>query len=278
MNRKLILCLSGILLCQCLLLSTHKSDDRINLHALEQHITNLMEKNQIPGLAVGIVRGDEIILQKGFGYKNVKNKEPFDSTTLFGIGSNTKTFTSALLGILVDKGKIKWNDKIITHFPEFKVDDEYYTHHLTIEDLLSHRSGISGEETDKFWMDFTKNREEIIKALSHVKPKYDIRSLYDYNNVAYIVLGKLIEKITNKTWEENLREEILIPLGLSSSFAKKSKFTPKDNVITPYHPTKSGNQPHQFYDLSAIISNLYGQSRLFPVIYPASKDERKTTA
>ncbi len=145
MNRKLILCLSGILFCQCLLLSTHKSNDRINLHVLEQHITNLIEKNQIPGLAVGIVRRDEIILQKGFGYKNVKNKEPFNSTTLFGIGSNTKTFTSALLGILVDKGKIKWNDKIITHFKTYK--------HLS----LNLDPYLKIEETSKNCFSFTLN-------------------------------------------------------------------------------------------------------------------------
>ena len=139
---------------------------------IDKFIENAIKDWNIPGMAIAVVKDDKVVLMKGYGVKNINSKEPIDEHTIFGIGSTTKTFTAGLMGILVHEGKLSWDDKVIDHLPEFRLSDPYLTHHITIRDLLSHRTGI--ESNDKLWLGSNYNRDEIVRRIRFIEPSSEL--------------------------------------------------------------------------------------------------------
>jgi CubicO group peptidase (beta-lactamase class C family) len=192
----------------------------------------------VPGIAVAIVKDDKIIHAKGYGVRSLRTRQKVDENTLFGIASNSKAFTSAALGMLIDEGKLKWDDKVTDYIPEFKLYDPYVTSEFTIRDLLTHRSGMGLGAGDLMMFpdssDFTK--KDIIHNLRYLKPVSSFRTKYDYDNNLYIVAGEVVARVSGMTWEDFIEKRIMQPLGMNASAASINRLKDRSNVIDAHAP------------------------------------------
>src|SRR6476646_9341641 len=158
--------------------------------ALDSYIAAAMRTFEVPGLAVTVVKDGEVVLTKGYGVRRAGEPAPVDAHTLFGIASNTKAFTAAALGILVDEGKIAWDNPVTKHLPWFQMYDPYVTREMTVRDLLCHRSGLGlGAGDLLFWPPTTFSREEIVQRLRFIKPAHGFRSKFAYSNLMFVTAG-----------------------------------------------------------------------------------------
>src|SRR6266849_2278279 len=202
---------------------------------LDSYIAAAMRTFEVPGLAVAVVKNGEVVLTRGYGVRRVGEPAPVDAHTLFGIASNTKAFTAAALGILVDEGKIAWDDPVTKHLPWFQMYDPYVTREMTIRDLLTHRSGLGLGAGDLLWWPPTDySREEIIRRFSYVKPASSFRSRYAYDNVLYMIAGQVVAAVTGKIWDEVIRERIFNPLGMTTSNTTIAGLLSSSDAATPH--------------------------------------------
>ncbi len=179
---------------------------------LDAYVARVLKTFDVPGLSVAIVKDGKVVVAKGYGVRKLGEPAPVDENTLFGIGSNTKAFTSAALASLVDEGKISWDDPVCQRLPGFQMYDPYVSHEMTIRDLLTHRSGMGlGEGDLLFWPHTTFTRDDIIYRLRFMKPASSFRSRFAYDNLMYIAAGQIIPAVTGKSWEDTIRERILVP-------------------------------------------------------------------
>src|SRR5712691_11655554 len=201
---------------------------------LDSFVAKALKTFEVPGLSVAIVKDGKTVLAKGYGVRKLGNPTPVDENTLFGIGSNTKAFTTAALASLVDEGKLSWDDRVYERLPGFQMYDPYVSHEMTIRDLLTHRSGMGlGEGDLLFWPHTTFTRDEIIYRLRFMKPASSFRSHYAYDNLLYIAAGQIIPAVTGKSWDDYIRERIFKPLGMNTSNLSTSAFKPGDDFAWP---------------------------------------------
>ncbi len=207
-----------------------------------QQIDSLTEKVlktfDVPGIAVAVVKDGKVIHAKGYGVQSLKTMKKVDENTLFGVASNSKAFTSAALGMLVDEGKLKWDDRVTDYIPEFKLYNPYVTEEFNIKDLLTHRSGLGLGAGDLMMFpdgsDFTK--KDIIHNLRYLKQVSSFRSKYDYDNNLYIVAGEIVAKISGMSWEDFIEKRIMQPLQMTASAASVSRLINRNNAISPHAP------------------------------------------
>jgi CubicO group peptidase (beta-lactamase class C family) len=197
-----------------------------------------MKAFDVPGIAVAIVKDGKVIHSKGYGVRSLNTTQKVDENTLFGIASNSKAFTSAALGILIDEGKLKWDDKVRDYIPEFKLYNPYVTEEFTIRDLLTHRSGMGLGAGDLMFFpdssDFTL--KDILYNLRFLKPVSGFRTKYDYDNNLYIVAGEVVARVSGKSWDDFVQERILNPLGMNHSACSYDLLRDKSNVIDGHAP------------------------------------------
>ena len=202
---------------------------------LDAYVAASMKTFDVPGMAVAIVKDGKIVVTKGYGVRKLGDPTPVDEFTLFGIGSNTKAFTTAALAILVDEGKLSWDDPVYQRLPGFVMYDPYVSHEMTIRDLLTHRSGMGlGEGDLLFWPHTTYSREEIIYKLRFMKPASSFRSRYAYDNLLYMTAGQIIPAVTGVSWDDYVRQRIFAPLGMNHSNITNANIKPGDNVAFPH--------------------------------------------
>jgi CubicO group peptidase (beta-lactamase class C family) len=201
----------------------------------------------IPGMAVALVKEGKVLLSKGYGVREMGKPAPVDEKTLFAIASNSKAFTTAMLAMLVDEKKLDWNDKVSRHLPEFQMPDAYVTSEITIRDLVSHRSGLGTFSGDLLWYQTTYGEDEILRRVRFLKPRNGFRAAYGYQNLMFIAAGRVLERITGKSWARNVQERILDPLGMTHTRTSVTQFKPGDNVATP-HNTLDGKLRVVSYD------------------------------
>ena len=196
-------------------------------------VDRTMRAFDVPGIAVAIIKDGKVIHSKGYGVRSLNTKEKVDENTLFGIASNSKAFTAAALGILIDEGKLKWDDKVRDYIPEFKLYNPYVTEEFTIRDLLTHRSGMGLGAGDLMFFpdssDFTL--KDILYNLRFLKPVSGFRTKYDYDNNLYIVAGEVVARVSGKSWDDFVEERILGPLGMTHSACSFDRLKDKTNVI-----------------------------------------------
>ncbi|MBL0012267.1 MAG: serine hydrolase [Flavobacterium sp.] len=194
----------------------------------------------VPGIAVAIVKDGQVIHAKGYGVRSIVSTAPVNENTLFGIASNSKAFTTAALAILVDEGKINWDDKVIKYLPKFKMYNDYVTNEFTIRDLLTHRSGLGlGAGDLMIWPDghnFTT--QDIIANLQYLKPVSAFRTKYDYDNLLYIVAGEVLAQVSGQSWGDFIEQRIMKPLAMDKSAASFQRLKDTSNVISPHVPTE----------------------------------------
>ena len=164
----------------------------MDLDELDVKMDEALKALQIPGTAVGVVADGEIILTKGYGLRDHSGSLPVTEKTLFAIGSCSKAFTTFVLAQMVDEGLIAWDDPVINHLPEFRLRDRHATHHLTIRDMVSHRSGLPRH--DLLWYNSKLSRAGLLSRLQHLEPTCDLREKFQYNNLLYAAAGLLIRK------------------------------------------------------------------------------------
>jgi CubicO group peptidase (beta-lactamase class C family) len=210
----------------------------ITSHEIDSLVELTMKTFDVPGIAVAVVRDDKVIHSRGYGVRSLNTKLKVDSNTLFGIASNSKAFTAAALGILIDEKKLSWDDKVINYIPEFRLYNPYVTEEFTIRDLLTHRSGLGlGAGDLMIWPgvnDFTI--KDIIHNLRYLKPVSGFRTKFDYDNLLYIVAGEVVARVSGMSWEEFIETRIMKPLNMTSSAAAYSRLKDRSNVIDPHAP------------------------------------------
>ena len=202
---------------------------------LDAYVANSMKTFNVPGMAVAIVKDGKVVVAKGYGVRKLGDPTPVDEFTLFGIGSNTKAFTTAALATLVDEGKLAWDDPVYQRLPGFVMYDPYVSHEMTIRDLLTHRSGMGlGEGDLLFWPHSTYTRAEIIYKLRFMKPASSFRSHYAYDNLLYMTAGQIIPAVTGTSWDDYIRTRIFAPLGMTHSTVTNANIKPGDDVASPH--------------------------------------------
>jgi CubicO group peptidase (beta-lactamase class C family) len=165
---------------------------------------------------VAIVRDGKVVMERGYGVRELGKPEPVTAATPFAIASNTKAFTAAALSILADQGKLKMDDRVIDHLPWFRMSDAYVTGEMRIRDLLSHRSGLSlGAGDLLFWPPSDYSVDEVVQRLAHVPLKGGFRDRYAYDNILYAVAQKVIEQVSGQPYTDFIQRRILDPVGMS---------------------------------------------------------------
>lgn len=203
------------------------------LKDLDAYIEKGMKDWELPGLALAVVRGDEIIRIKGYGTREVGKDLPVDENTVFAIGSTSKAFTSLSVGLLVQDGKISWDDPVTDHLKGFQLYDPWVTREIRVRDLLCNRSGL-GDQTDMLWYGTDYTREQIVERLRHAEPVASFRYTYAYRNVMFLAAGQLVSAVAGKSWDEFLGERVFEPLGMTRSSTTVSFTEGLDNVASPH--------------------------------------------
>lgn len=209
-----------------------RSIDPKNIDAL---VDAAMRTFGTPGVSVGIVKDGKLVFAKGYGVGEIGTPDQVTPETIFAIGSNTKAFTAAALALLVDEGRIRWDDKVIDHLPAFRMYDPYVTREFTIRDLLTHRSGLPAYAGDLLFVpetDFT--RDDVIRTLRHLKPSSSFRSRYAYDNLLYVVAGQIIPAVTGQSWEDFVETRLLRRLGMTPCAVNRRRLTDRRNVSAPH--------------------------------------------
>src|SRR5438270_1146955 len=202
---------------------------------LDAYVAASMKTFLVPGMAVAIVKDGKMVVAKGYGVRKLGDPTPVDEFTLFGIGSNTKAFTTAALATLVDEGKLSWDDPVYQRLPVFVMYDPYVSHEMTMRDLLTHPSGMgSGEGHLLFWPHTRYSRAEVIYRLRFMKPKSSFRSHYAYDNLLYMTAGQIIPVVTGTTWDDYIRQNIFTPLGMTHSVDSNANINTSDNLAFPH--------------------------------------------
>ncbi len=208
------------------ILSQNKSD------IIDNFITEGKDLWNIPGMSVVIVQNDSTVYKKTYGVKNYFNNEPVDSKTIFSMASTTKAFIAMGLGILVDRDSINWDDKVISHFPSFKLSDDYITEDARVKDLLTHNLGIGNE--DRLWTTDSTSVDEMLYHFSKSKKKYSLRGGYTYQNIMYVIAGKVIENVSGMSWQDFIEVNILDKIDFSCTLTWSKDIFNYKNYTYPH--------------------------------------------
>ncbi len=195
-----------------------------------------MKEWKVPGVAVAIVKDGKVVLERGYGQRDVKGALPADADTLFAIGSSTKAFTALGLAILVDEGKLEWDTPVVRYLPDFQLQDETATKLMTPRDLTTHRSGLPRH--DLMWYGSGFTREEMYDRLQYLQPSASVRNRFQYQNLMYMTAGLLAGKLADTSWESFTRERILVPLGMKNTVFSVPDAAKTGNVSKPYEVKK----------------------------------------
>lgn len=202
---------------------------------LDADVARVLKTFDVPGIAIAVVKDGKVVVTQGFGVRKLGDPAPVDGKTLFEIASNSKAFTAAGLAMLVDQGKLNWDDPVIKHLPDFRMYDSYVTAEMTVRDLLTHRSGLGLGAGDLMWWPTTTfTTDEIIHNLRYIKPATSFRNSYAYDNLLYIVAGKIIAQKSGKDWGTTMREWILDPVGMRATTTSLAAHTAGMNLSAPH--------------------------------------------
>ncbi len=215
----------------------------VNLPQLDSYFRKMVSDWDIPSASIGIVKDGKLVFTGNYGVKEVGKEGAPDANTLYAIASNSKAFTSAMIGMLVQEGKLDWDDPVRKYLPYFELYDSWVSEHTTIRDLLSHRVGLGTFSGDNIWYKSELPAREFIKRYEHVPQAFPFRAGYGYSNLMFIAAGEVIETVTGKSWAENVRERILKPLGMDRTIASVKKLEAIGNYATPHARNESGNYP-----------------------------------
>lgn len=200
--------------------------------AFDKYVAQATRDWKTPGMAISIVHGDSLVFARGYGLREVGTTNRVDEHSRFAIGSTTKAMTSMGLAMLVEEGKLRFDDRVIDHVPEFQLSDPWATREVTIRDLLLHRTGLPG--TDAMWTRFNFSPAEMMRRVRYIKPTASFRTEWQYQNVMYGVAGMVLERVSGMSWADFMRTRIFAPLGMTESEPLVSGIIGKPNVALPH--------------------------------------------
>lgn len=213
------------------------------LQDLDAYMAKAIEDWNAPGIGVGVVKGDELVFAKGYGFRDYGNKLPFTPGTLFQIASNTKLFTAVAAGLLVEEGKLTWDQPVRDAVPAIRFHDNHLNNHVTLRDMLAHRTGITRHDMIWYKSDFT--RRELFERVRLLEPREPMRQTFLYNNLMYAAVGYLIELLTGRTWEEFVRERILAPLGMTKATYSVPEMVQAEDHAVPFTERRDTKELYQ---------------------------------
>lgn len=207
---------------------------QVDTKALDGYYAQMVKDWDVPSASIGIIKDGKLVFTGNYGVKEVGTNDAPDSNTLYAIASNSKAFTSALIGILVQEGKLDWDDKVKKYLPYFELYDTWVSEQITIRDLLCHRCGLGTFSGDNIWYKSNASAEQIIKGIKHVPQAYEFRAGYGYSNLMYITAGEVIKVVTGESWATNIENRFLKPLGMNRTIARVTELDHKGNYATPH--------------------------------------------
>ncbi|MBL8208664.1 MAG: serine hydrolase, partial [Blastocatellia bacterium] len=207
-----------------------------NLNGFDSVVEQVMKEWKVPGIAVAIVKDGKIVYAQGYGYRDVKRQLKVTPDTLFAIGSCSKAFTAAALGMLVDEKKLEWDKPARTYLPELMLHDEYATSHIRPRDLVSHQSGLPRH--DLIWYGSPLTRKELFARLRYLEPSAPLHAKYQYNNLMFMTAGVLLERLAGQTWESFVQQRIFAPLGMKNSNFSVAAMQQAADYSLPYGEEK----------------------------------------
>ena len=184
--------------------------------ATDQFVRAALETYGVPGAAVAVVLDDQVVLARGYGVRRLGEPGPVDEHTIFELGSNSKVFTAAALGTVVDQGILGWDDVVVDHLPEFALFDPYPTRYCTVRDLLAHRSGLPAFIGDILG-DLGFDRPEVLRRVRFIPPGSSFRELGQYSNIGFFAAGEVLARLAGSTFEAAVQRRLLDPLGLAQT-------------------------------------------------------------
>jgi CubicO group peptidase (beta-lactamase class C family) len=204
------------------------------LSGFDDYANTALRDWNAPGVSVSVVKDGKVVLAKGYGVRKVGESAPVDEHTLLSIGSISKSFAAMGLGMLVDEGKVSWDDPVSQYLPYFQLHDPYVTRELTLRDLLVHRSGLPEVCGGVLWYGSDYSREEVLKRIRYIKPVSSFRSTFAYQSVMYMAVGEVIRAVSGKTWDDFTRERIFTPLGMNESNSLFRDLKKARNLALPH--------------------------------------------
>ncbi len=186
------------------------------IQEFDAYVQKSVKEWEVPGLALVVVKDGNVLLSKGYGVRELGTTNAVDSKTLFACASTTKAMTATCMGMLVDEGKVNWNDPVVNYLPEFQLFDPFVTREIRIRDLFIHDTGLGN--ADFLWGIMDISSEEVLAKMRYVKPTYSLRSSFIYQNIFYLAAGMVIEKISGKPWNVFMRERLFTPLGMTRTY------------------------------------------------------------
>ena len=213
-------------------LTTQQAEISTKLQDFDAYMEKLVKDWNVPGVGVGIVAADKLVFSKGFGYRDYEKKLPITPKTLFQIGSNTKLFTAVAAGMLVEEGKLAWDEPIHNAVPAIRFYNNELNNTVTLRDMLAHRTGINRHDFIWYYSDFT--RKELFERLKYLEPTAQLRETFIYNNLMYAAVGYIIELLSGTRWEEFVLERILKPLEMDTTVYTIADMLKHDDYGVPF--------------------------------------------
>lgn len=226
------------------------ADPKAPFKGFSEFVAKSMAQWKVPGMAVAVIKDGKVILAEGFGLRDIKNNLKVTPQTLFAIGSSSKAFTAADMGILVDEGKVDWDKPVREYLPTFKLWDDFATARMTPRDLLCHRSGLPRH--DVMWYGSPLSRQEIFDRLAYLEPNRDFRTVFQYQNLMFLTAGHLVGKLSGSTWEDFTRRRILEPLGMTSSSFSVTEMKAAADHALPYGEKKDKVEELPYRNIDAV--------------------------
>lgn len=188
------------------------------------------------GLAVAVVKDGQLVFAKGYGVRELGRPDPVDANTLFAIGSTTKAITAAALAMLVDEGKVRWDDPVTKYLPDFQLSDPWVTRNLVVRDLLTHDAGLAN--ADVLWYETDNSAEEVLRRARFIPIAYSMRSGFIYQNIMYAAAGAVVASASGMPWREFVRTRVFTPLGMTGSVPVLAETAGRPNVAAPHNTVR----------------------------------------
>ena len=205
---------------------------RAPLRDLDVYVARAVQDWNVPGLAIAVVKDDSVVFMKGYGVRTLGTNDPVSSHTLFANASTTKAFTALAVALMVDEGKLRWDDRVDDRLPGFVLKVPYATQELTIRDLLTHRVGFG--DPGFLWYGRTFDYPEMMRRLRYVTPESSLRSRFTHNNVAYATAGVIAGKAAGTSWDDLVKTRILGPLGMTETVTQARDLAGRADVASPH--------------------------------------------
>lgn len=202
----------------------------ISSNKIDSYVTEALEKWQIPGVAIGIIKDGKLVYAKGFGETALGSGKKVNANTLFMIGSNSKAFTGTALAMLEHEEKCDLNDPVIKWYPRLKMQDPWLNDNLSLTDIVTHRIGMETFQGDFMYWDSDLAQYEIIQKFGQLKPMYAPRTKWGYCNAGYVLAGKCIEEISGTKWNNYLNNTFFNPLNMNHTYCYVSDLKHVSNV------------------------------------------------